>query len=470
MSRIMFAAIVAGTFAATAAHTQQHQIEQNVDSESLRSDVIVSWNLIAHDIAVAEDQFLTFKGQRTLAMMHLAMHDALNAIHPVYETYAYAGGRRAAHPIAAAAQAAHDVVTAQYPGQHAKAGGELSRWLAGVPHGPLRDGGSALGKDAAAAVLAAREGDGWNEPGSYGFREGPGRYQTTPPWNGFVAQPGFRLAKPFVLEYAHQFRPPPPPPLRSAAYARAFREVKEYGAAGSTRRTSDQTGAAVWWMEFAEGSINRLARQFAADRNLHLWAGARMFAHLGVALYDVYIATWDSKYFYDHWRPYTAIRGADAGLNTRTESEANWEPLRPTPPFPEYVSAHAAACAASFGVLRSVFGHRVPFTMQTATAPAEMPTRTFSSFDAAAAECADSRVKLGWHFRYATEAGLTLGRQIARYTLDHSLSALPREDDQGNSRRQQRPIAHQRLYRQRLADAEAAAVDARSAEVGHDHD
>ena len=58
----------------------------------------------------AEDQFLTFKGQRALAMMHLAMHDALNAIVPVYEAYAYAGGPRLAHPIAATSQAAHDVL------------------------------------------------------------------------------------------------------------------------------------------------------------------------------------------------------------------------------------------------------------------------------------------------------------------------------------------------------------------------
>jgi hypothetical protein len=106
--------------------------------------------------------------------------------------------------------------------------------------------------------------------------------------------------------------------------------------------------------------------------------------------------------------------------------DAGWEPLRPTPPFPDYVSAHAAACSASLRVLQEAFGRGVAFTMETTTAPPGMPTRTFASFDAAAAECADSRVKLGWHFRYATDAGLTLGRQIAHYTLSRSLRALPR--------------------------------------------
>ena len=174
-------------------------------------------------------------------------------------------------------------------------------------------------------------------------------------------------------------------------------------------------------MEFAEGSVNRLARQLAIDRNMDLWSAARLFAHIGVALYDAYVATWDAKFIYDHWRPYTAIRAANTDENPRTSPDAGWEPLRPTPPFPEYVSAHAAACGASFAVLQQAFGHRVPFTMETTSAPPGMPTRTFASFRAAAAECADSRVRLGWHFRYATDAGLELGRHIARYARRQSL-------------------------------------------------
>jgi hypothetical protein len=387
--------------------------------------VIVSWNSRAHDLAFAEDQFLTFKGQRALAMMHLAIHDALNAIVPVYDNYAYTAHPGPAHPIAAAAQAAHDVLLSQYPTQRTALSDELARWLADVPHGVLRDRGIALGQAAAAAVVTKREGDRWDVPGSYTFGEGPGRYQTTPSWNGFVAQPGFRFAKPFLLPYPQQFRPSPPPPLRTQAYVVAFREVMDYGAADSTRRTREQTDYALWWMEFAEGSVNRLARQLSTDRQLHLWEAARLFALVGVALYDTYVATWDAKYTYDHWRPYTAIRAAGADDNPDTMPNANWEPLRPTPPFPEYSSAHAAACAASFGMLADAFGRRVSFTMETTTAPPGMPTRTFTSFAAAAEECADSRVRLGWHFRYATDAGLDLGRRIAEYALTHALRERP---------------------------------------------
>ena len=390
-------------------------------------DVIASWNSVAHDIAVAEDQFLTFKGQRALAMMHLAMHDALNAIVPVYETYAFRGSDRLAHPIAAAAQAAHDVLLSQYPGRQVALADQLTRWLAQVQDGVARTRGIDLGRATAAAILARRDGDGWDFPGAYEFRDGPGRYQTTPPWNGFVAQPGFRFAKPFVLEYPHQFRPPPPPPLRTKAYARALREVQEYGAVDSMRRTNDQTAYAIWWMEFAEGSVNRLARQLVSDRRMHLWAAARLFAHIGVALYDGYVATWDAKYAYNHWRPFTAIRGAGTDDNPNTTPDAGWDSLRPAPPFPDYSSAHAAACAASFGVLADAFGRESSFTMETTTAPPGMPTRTFDSFPAAAAECADSRVRLGFHFRYATDAGLALGQRIARYVSSRTLRARSRK-------------------------------------------
>ncbi len=270
-------------------------LSHGIGHGNVRAELIAGWNSLAHDIAFAEDQFLTFKGQRALAMMHLAMHDALNTIVPVYERYVLTEEPRLASPVAAAAQAAHDVLLAQYPMRQTALDGELARWLAPVEQGVLRDRGVELGHAAAAAILAVREADDWDVPGTYAFGEGPGRYQTTPPWNGFVAQPGFRFAKPFVLEYPHKFRPSPPPSLRTGAYARAFREVKEYGAADSARRTADQTVYAIWWMEFAEGSVNRLARQLSTNRRMHLWPTARAFAHLGMALYDTYVATWDAR-------------------------------------------------------------------------------------------------------------------------------------------------------------------------------
>lgn len=383
--------------------------------------VVTAWNALASEIGFAEDQFLTFKSHRTLAMMHLAMHDALNSIIPVYERYSYHQKRTVAQPVVAAAQAAHAVIVSQYPTERARLDAELAVWLDPVPDTWLKTRGVALGKATAAAILARRTHDGWDTPGTYTFRAEPGQYQTTPPWNGFVAQPGFREARPFGVPAIVAFRPPAPPPLESAAYARALNEVKSFGAAASAQRTADQTAYAIWWMEFAEGSVTRLARELVTERDTPLWTAARLFAHLHMALFDAYVATWDSKYAYNTWRPYTAVRLAADDGNPQTTPEPAWEPMRPTPPHPEYVSAHAAGCAASFHVLEHAFGDRVAFTMTTKTAPADMPSRSFASFDAAAAECADSRVRLGWHFRYATDAGLHLGRSIARQIARQAL-------------------------------------------------
>jgi len=323
--------------------------------------------------------------------------------------------------VAAVGQAAHDVLLALYPGAAAQLEAELKASLAGTSDGDARARGIALGRRAAEAHLAARRNDGWDFQGRYEFRQAPGSYRTMPPWNGFVLQPGFGQERPFGLKAPDQFRPEPPPALASRAYARALNEVKRVGAAENRVRTPDQTGLALWWMEFVEGSVNRLARRLVVERELSLADAARLFALLNVSLYDTYIAVWDSKYHFGHWRPYSAIREAGADGNASTEPDSAWQPLRVTPPFPEYVSAHAAACAATFDVLERVFGEIGPFTFSTITGPEGMPTRRFARFDDAAVECAESRVLLGWHFRYATDAGLQVGRRVSAYVWERQL-------------------------------------------------
>jgi hypothetical protein len=385
--------------------------------------VIVEWNQLAYEIAFAEDQFTTFKGQRALAMMHLAQHDALNSIARRFEPYA-ANGRRApeASPTAAAAQAARQVLLAQYPAAQGEIDALLTEQLASVAGDTRRKNlGIELGRAAARSILELRNNDGWEVAGSYEFVTAPGAYQTTPPWKGFVLHPGLADAKPFMLKTTAQVRPPAPPPLASRAYARAFEEVKTFGALASTVRTDDQTAYAVWWMEFSEGLVNRLARRLATEKKLELWEAARLFALMNAALVDTYVAVWDSKYEFNHWRPYTAIRQAASDGNSGTQPDLRWESLRPAPPFPEYVSAHAAGCACTFAILAREFGQNMFLTLDSLTAPPGMPTRSFKSFRAAADECADSRVRLGFHFRYATDAGQKLGQRTAKYAIEHYL-------------------------------------------------
>jgi hypothetical protein len=398
----------------------------------LDSQLAVDWNQITYEIGFAEDQFGTLKTHRAFVMTHIAIHDALNSIFPLYRRFAYRGNDFFAHPIAAAAQAAHDVLVSQYPGEQTRLDAELLKWLSRIPDGPYKTRGVRLGQQSAATILALRVGDGWDFQGTYTFSNEPGDYQTTPPWNGFVAQPGFRFAKPFGLRAPDQFRPAPPPALNSAKYAAAYNEVKDFGRVDSTVRTIDQTRYAVWWMEFTEGSVNRLTRQLVTQRGTHLWQAARLFALLNMSIYDSYVAVWDTKFEYNHWRPYTAIREAARDRNHATEADPNWEPLRTTPPFPDYVSAHSTACGATFEILKRTWGDHVSFTMETTTAPPEMPTRSFRSFSSAAAECADSRVRLGYHFRYATNRGLALGRTVAEWLDENHLEFRGASPEQGN--------------------------------------
>lgn len=385
-------------------------------------DLAIAWNQLAYEIAYAEDGFLTFKGQRAIALMHLAVHDALQAVVSVYSPYGLDAREPDADPLSAAAQAAHDVLLASYPDRYERLGVELRRWRERASGAAARELGARVGAASAQTLLTSRADDGYDTEGTYTFTDGPGHYRTTPPWDGFTLQPGFRFAKPLSFDDRARFRPAPPPPLDSPAYAEALNEVRAQGDSLSTSRTADQTGYAVWWMEFAESSAGRLVRRLLDERGPDLWAANRMLAHMYVALYDGYISNWDSKYEFDHWRPYTAIRGAAEDGNAATSPDPDWRPLRPTPPFPEYASAHATGCGAAYEVAARFFGDEVAFENSSLTAPSTMATRAFTSFRAAADECADSRVRLGWHFRYATDAGLAAGRTIARHVMDTILA------------------------------------------------
>lgn len=399
----------------------KHDHEDSRASGNASGAVIVAWNQLAYEVAFAEDQFRTFKGQRAIAMVHLAQHDALNSIAARFDPYVFRQETSNANPQVAAAQAARDILVDQYPAAQAQIDALLEQQVSTVASSSRKGLGVKLGHAAAAAILEARRTDGWSVEGVYESVTTPGAYQTTPDWQGFVLHPGLAHAKPFFLDSSSQLRPGPPPALTSRSYARAFQEVKELGEDNSTVRSPDQTGAALWWMEFSEGLVNRLARRLVTEKEPGLWETARLFALLNAALVDSYVGVWDSKYEFNHWRPYTAIREAATDSNPDTRADPNWNSLRPAPPFPEYVSAHAAGCACTFTILAHAFGNRQALTLDSLAAPPGMPTRSFKTFSSAAQECADSRVWLGFHYRYSTEAGAELGRRSAHYALSHFL-------------------------------------------------
>jgi pimeloyl-ACP methyl ester carboxylesterase/membrane-associated phospholipid phosphatase len=400
-----------------------------------------AWNARLLATAEAEDHLLTLKGVRAAAMMHLAVHDALNAIGPRYGRYAYEGVGRGADPVAAVSQAAFVIANDQYPGQRAEWEALRRRGNDTVRERHAREAGIALGTAAAQAVLARRAADRWDNVATYRFHPmAPGVYAEfaehsgTP--RGFVFGAGWAGVEPFTLRSPGQFRSPPPPAIDSAAYARAFEEVRSLGRYQSRTRTADQTHLAFWWKDFAENSHNRLARQLVLEEHPDLWTGARLFALLNMGIMDAYIGVFDNKFFYNHWRPYTAIRWADHDGNPRTHVEPDWNNThRHTYAFPSYPSAHGTACAAAMTVLADTFGDDRWFRMSTPQVDSAGPlsekiamkpaTRSFDSFSAAARECAWSRVYLGIHFRYDSIEGNRLGNRIGRQVVS-SLPALPR--------------------------------------------
>lgn len=408
--------------------SQDSESESELESASAKPSnaVILEWNQVAYNAAVAATYFgpLLFHHDRGFTMMHIAQHDALNAIVPRYEQYAFTGRDRSADPVAACAQAAHDIMVNVYPDQAATFDTELATWLAKVPRGTAKTRGIALGAASAAAILAERADDGIDNAGTYMPGTGPGKYQYVPPFD-FVLQPALPSVPPFALRSASQFRSGPRPALTSATYTRSFNEVKAAGALNGSNRTQDQSEYAAFWWELSDAGWNRIARITAAQQKLGLWRTARLFALNNMALLDGYIAGWDSKQVYDFWRPYTAIRAANTDGNPHTKQDADWESYQINVPVQEYPSTHSVLGKASSLVLAESFGtDHVSFDFNSFTALPGKEVRHYSSFAFAAAENADSRVRAGIHFRFSTEEGLSMGAKIGAWVTAHELRPL----------------------------------------------
>jgi len=409
------------------------------NAETFASDAALAteWNEAVLTIAEAEDGFMTLKGLRTVTMMHIAMHDSLSAIDGRYEAYIFDGSSPTGNSIAASAQAALAVVVSQYPDQRQRFEEIRDRWLGKVSAGESLQDSMEIGNLAANAILADRDGDGWDGEAEYRWHPmAPGVYAEfqehsgTP--QGFIFGAGWAKARGFALERPDQFRAPPPPEISSDAYTRAFDEVKELGRFQSMNRTPDQTHIAMWWKDFAENSHNRLARDLIDKEDLPLQEAVRLLALLNMAIFDGYVSSFDNKFHYNHWRPYTAIRWADNDGNPDTVPEQSWTNTHQhTYAFPSYPSAHGTACAAAMTAFEDVFGSAYAFTMRIPVVDVagpfsgkiEMhpPTRDFESFSEAAMQCGLSRIYLGIHFRYDSIEGVRLGESVGRNVVDNSM-------------------------------------------------
>jgi membrane-associated phospholipid phosphatase len=388
-----------------------------------RADVVTDWNLTTVQV-VAAAGLNPQRQHRAAAMVHAAVHDAVNSVAPRYHVYAVrirpSGD---ASMEAAAAQAAYGVLIRLLPSQAATLDAARSSSLSSIPDGPVKEEGLAVGEAVAARIVTLRSTDGSGVDGTYTFGSGPGEYQPTPPTFGSPAVPAWPLVTPFVLKRANQFRPDGPPRLGSDEWAEDFNETKQLGRVDSSVRTPEQTEIALCGAEPALPMWNRVARMMSAQRNTGLVENARVFALLNLAMVDATIAVWDGKYTYRFWRPVTAIRAADTDGNDATEADPAWTPLRPTPLHPEYPSSHAGVSNAAAEVLTRLFGRDIAFSTATSTCPAGV-VRSYDSFRALADEVGESRIYIGFHYRSSVHDGAILGRHVGRWTFHQSLRPL----------------------------------------------
>jgi hypothetical protein len=440
-------------------------------------EVVRRWNQIAIDasgldhtpVAIGEnrvfgEQLGPCRASRALAIVHIAMFDAVNAVVGEYESYT--GVQAAPGPLsmeAAIAEAAHDTLVVLFPSQKAAFDVRLAADLNAINNPKAKANGIDLGNRAAAAILVLKAEDGSQIPEprvgiDYLTSDLAGHWRQDPiSLIPLALGAHWSQCKPFVLQSASQFRVPPPPAMESADYAVAFDEVKRLGGDGittPTQRTPEQSFIGVYWAYDGTPSLcapprlyNQITLQIADQMGSSDLEVARLLTLVNVAMADAGSAVWDSKFHHDFWRPITGIREADAGTgpsgtgdgNPATVSDPTFSPLGApasnvsngknfTPPFPAYPSGHAGFGGALFQTLRNFYGtDKIAFTFVSdefngSTRGADgsvrpLIPRTFSSLSQAEEENGQSRIYLGIHWSFDKTAGIAQGRQVADHVF-----------------------------------------------------
>ncbi|HEY2710950.1 MAG TPA: hypothetical protein VGI60_00425 [Chthoniobacterales bacterium] len=411
------------------------------------------------------EQFGPCRAARAMAITHIAIFDAVNAIVGGYQSYLpHESAPSGTSLRVAVAQAGHDTLSWLYPSQKDSFDNWLAEDLAKVPQNGPRNKGIRLGTEVAAAIIAARTNDGSQIPEpvlgvGWFASDQPGHWRQDPIAQQPIALGAWwKLVHPFAVESASQFRASAPPDLASQDYADAYNTVKPLGGDGvitRTTRTTDQTYIAIYWAYDGTPSLcapprlyNQVMIQCANDHDLNAASTARLLALGNVAMADAALGCWESKYFWDFWRPILGIRESDPGTgptgkgdgNPNTKGDVTYSPLGApasnltgpnfTPPFPSYPSGHATFGGAVFEVLRRFFGtDNFTFTFTSdewngVTKDNQGNIRplipeTFTSFSEAEEDNGQSRIYLGIHFSFEKTAGIAMGEQIGDYTADN---------------------------------------------------
>jgi hypothetical protein len=360
-------------------------------------------------------------GMRIIALMHVAMFEAVNTIEPRYQPFnGDPKPKIDASQDAAAASAAATVLAKLDPASAPKAKDALEKSLAGIPNGDAKDRGIKLGEESAAKVIELRLKDGYGTPNAFRPITQPGVYTETMVTAGW----DFIRMTPFVMTSPDQFRPKPPIALTSEEWAKNYNEMKEIGEKNSTKRTPQQTENALFWLTVVPLSHQPLARQIVVAKNMSVLESARFMSLVSIAATDALIAVFDAKYHYTFWRPITAIRNGDIDDNPATERVATWQPIDITPMHPEYPCAHCIVTGAVAGAITAMLGtEQIPEVLMTSPS-APGVTHKYTNVRDFNNEASEARIAAGFHWRFSTVVGSDMGWKIGANTVQNCMQPL----------------------------------------------
>jgi hypothetical protein len=374
--------------------------------------VITTWNQVAVSIIPPNPAaFLNY------SFVHLAMYNAVNGITGRYELYQWDGkpANMSASPEAAAAAAAHRVLSTYFPAQAGALDTQLAASLAAIPSGERKERGVAFGQLAADRIIALRTGDGRGAAVMVPVADAAGEWRPTPPANAAFAVPWLGGVTPLAIDSLSQLDPGPPPPIGSALYRTELAEVRAVGASDATggARTLEQELTARYFADIPFGPMEAGLRDLATRHGLDISDSARLFAATNTSIADALGTTWNSKLRYMWWRPITAIREDHDDGDAATVPVPGWTPLITTPPYPDWPSGLCAVIGAMTASLEQLTG-QVDITIVSPSQGA----RHWTSKPQLDELAVDARVWSGIHFRTADVVSITIGNQAADLTLD----------------------------------------------------
>jgi hypothetical protein len=395
-----------------------------------KADVVLDWNVIAVNTAVADGQN-PFAQARYAAIVQLAVFESVNAITGEYHPYlGTIVAPRDASPEAAAIQAAYRVLRTYFSDRASTLDADRANSLASIPDGRAKTDGIATGEAAALAMIALRANDG-SSPAQFKIPGPPvpGEWQATPSCpivNGVAVGIAYQWQNitPFGISSVREYLLEPPPVLTSHEYAKTYNEVMTVGGIDSTERPQDRANVALFYAAASPTQVfNQAVQQVAQERWHSLTENARALALMNMATNDSLVAAFFNKYLYNFWRPETAIHAGDTDGNPKTDADPSWAPFVLTPCFPSYPSNHGSAANSAAEILRRIYGEGGhSMTLSNPTVPDIV--LQYTTFRQITDDISDARVYGGIHFRTDQVAGERLGDAIGNAVYKDNLRRM----------------------------------------------